>query len=382
MKYIAFFDTDDFQAEHRTVAPAASNVVAYMANVLGQTCHIEIISPTRTLNVKGFYPGRKTSLNERITVIHPPSFGVRTRVGALFSALFVRIWLFFFLISHLKNKEEIIVYHSLAYMTTIKLLKVIKKLRIILEVREIYGDVKSSYDSENSMNYFSRKREYDYFSIADKYIFPTELLNRAVNFEGKPYVIATGIYKMEKKISEKSDDGYIHVVYAGTLVPEKGGAAAAAAAKFLPKNYHVHILGYGSEDMIERIKTIIMMTQKESKATVTYDGLLHGDEFKSFLQTCHIGLATQDPSGVFNDTSFPSKILTYLSNGLEVLSCRIRAVEESPVGEYVHYYEEQSPQAIAAAIQKIQAKHSEVKRFALDELDASLRTEIVKLIET
>lgn len=146
----------------------------------------------------------------------------------------------------------------------------------------------------------------------------------------------------------------IHCVYAGTFDPRKGGASISAeVAEFLPSNYHIHILGFGSDEEIEKIKKIINETEKKSKAKVTYDGLLQGEEYINFIQSCQIGLSTQNPNAQFNMTSFPSKILSYMSNGLRVVSIRIQAVEKSKIGNLIYYYNEYAPESIANAIKSI-----------------------------
>ena len=86
---------------------------------------------------------------------------------------------------------------------------------------------------------------------------------------------------------------------------------------------------------------------------MTYEGCLSGEQYIRFVQKCSIGLSTQKPDARFNDTSFPSKILSYLANGLRVVSIRIRAVEESPISDLVVYYNEQSPELIAKAITSV-----------------------------
>ena len=63
-----------------------------------------------------------------------------------------------------------------------------------------------------------------------------------------------------------------------------------------------------------------------------------------------IGLSTQIPDGVYNDTSFPSKILSYMCNGLNVVAINIKAVNKSAINSYVNFYYEHKPELIAAAI--------------------------------
>lgn len=227
------------------------------------------------------------------------------------------------------------------------LAKKIKNFQLVLEVEEIYQDVA---EFSNIMKYC----EYKFINSADKYIFPTELLNQKLNVNNKPYSIIYGTYWVEEDRKNKFNDGKIHVIYAGTFDPRKGGAlAAVTAAAHLTENYHVHIIGFGSKDdtgmLLDKIDEISELTE----STITYDGLLNGEEYINFLQKCDIGLSTQIPEAAYNETSFPSKILSYMANGLRVVSVRIRAIEMSDVGQAVCYYEKPNPETIANAIKSI-----------------------------
>ena len=246
-----------------------------------------------------------------------------------------------------QNKNcKIIIYHSVELFKLYKYLNRIHK-DFCVEVEEIYSNV--------SQNERRRKKEIYYLQLADKYIFITELLNKIVNIYNKPYIISHGTYNVENDYKKMNfDKSKIHCVYAGTFDPKKGGAIAAVnAAKYLSTNYHIHILGFGSQKEVENIKNEIKIANNESKAIVSYDGLLSGDEYIKFIQSCNIGLSTQNPDGAFNTTSFPSKILSYMSNGLRVVSIRIPAIETSDIGKYMYYYDRQTPEDIANAIMNV-----------------------------
>lgn len=374
MKYIAFYDTEKFKYENRSVAPSALNVVKYMADTMVKSGKdIEIISPSRTLNEKGYYPGRKTVVGNHEILYQPPTFGVKSRIGRYFSALWVRIWLLCFLLRNVKKYEEIIMYHSAAFMNIVKVIKKIKKVKLVMEIREIYGDAKN--------NPKMRKRELKYFDIADGYIFPTVLLNQDINKQEKPFIIATGIYKYEAKENRRSKDNKIHVIYAGTFESSKNGAGNSIdIAEFLDENYHMHILGYGTNEMIENIRRRIAEVSQKTKCTITYDGLKSGKEFNDFLQQCDIGISVQN-AGQYNDTSFPSKIFTYMANGLKVVSNRIPAVEQSAVGDYVIYADVIDPYKIAEQIKNI-GKISKIDNEQLfEELDRKLTEDIFELLK-
>ncbi len=374
MKYIAFCDVEQYKNENRSVAPSASNVVKYMADVLSEKDVVDIISPSRTLNKKGFYKGRTSKISDKVAVIQPPSFGASNPISRAFAVLYTKLWLFLYLLKNLDKNEKVVVYHSLSYMKTITFFKKLKKLSVTLEIREIYSDI-------NKVSENVRTQEQEFFKIADKYIFATGILDEIINTDKKPSLIASGIYKPEKALSKKFDDNKVHVVYAGTLRPEKGGAVSAVKmSAYLPSNYHVHILGYGAQEHIDMIKSLIQETQTDEGATISYDGVLSGDEFLSFLQSCNIGVAIQNMEGAFNNTSFPSKVLTYLSNGLDVLSTDIPAVSKSGVGEILYYCSNNDPKEMASQLLRIDTDNPISKYDTLVNLDSDLRRDIVDFL--
>ena len=232
-----------------------------------------------------------------------------------------------YLKENLTENDKIIIYHSLGYYKLYKWIKKVTKAKILLETEEIYSDV-------GKTRFVTREKEINSFKFADGYIFPTELLDKIVNVDKKPSVIIHGTYRVEKECGKSFGDGLTHIVYAGTFDPRKGGVqAAAAAAEFLPCGYHVHILGFGTENDKKLLLKTIKDVSEKTECKVTFDGLKSGSDYIEFIQSCDIGLSTQNPDAAFNGTSFPSKILSYLSNGLKVVSIKIPAVEESAVGK-------------------------------------------------
>ncbi|MCM1139275.1 MAG: hypothetical protein NC453_11960 [Muribaculum sp.] len=371
MKYIANYDTTNFRDEYRSINLAASNVMEYMSYVFSSIEDVEIISPSRTLANRGFFKSRTIKLKNKISLKLPFTFGVQSKLGRMISIFWTQIWLLWILLFKCKRQELIVVYHSAAIMRILSIAKWLKNLCVILEIREIYSDINANVN---------KKTEQEYFKIADKYIFATQLLNDRINAQNKPYVIAPGIYQSKVNNSPtKWNDGKIHLVYAGNFRRAKGGAIASILiAKYLTPDYVIHILGSGDENSISEIKNLISIQNSKHKANVIFEGLLVGNEFDDFLQKCDIGLSTQDPSGTFNESSFPSKVLTYLGNGLEVISANISAVSTSPVGRYIHYYSKHEPESIAKAIMGI--KELKKSMCVLNTLDDRLHEDIHKLL--
>lgn len=370
IKYLAFYDLDGI--ENRNLTPAGLNKMDYIISVIEKKYDVQIISPAWTHNKK-FYKGKTIKCSTSKTIQTCPTLPY-IPVLKYFSILLSQLWLFIYLILYTKKDEVLLVYHTIGLMYPLYFSKRIKGFKLCLQVEEIYHKV-TKYPS------FINKMEYKIIRLADSYIFPTELLNKKFNPENKAQTIIYGTYQVEEDQGEKFDDEKIHVVYAGTFDPRKGGALAAAAAEFLPDNYHVHIIGFGSNEDKSMLLRKIDEISKATKATITYDGLLRGEEYIQFIQKCQIGLSTQNPDVEFNDTSFPSKILSYMANGLRVVSARIKAIEISAIGNDVYYYDEQNPKDIAEAILSIDFTKSYDSRKIIEKLDNEFAKEINALLK-
>lgn len=380
LKYIAYYSDPD-ETKSRKTAPSADTKADYIISALKNAGYnVKVVSMCYVGQCKKIlkkYPDYTTEKNN--TPIH------------FIPDLTSKLRLFRYITRRLNKKNiekviknecidtdcKIVIYHSLGMYDVIKLLKRHNKA-FTLEVEEIYSDVMTKRKKQN------RKKENFMFSAAESYIFSTELLNKEINTENKLYAVCNGTYTVAESLAKGKifdDKEKIHCVYAGTLDPRKGGAAAAAAAgEFLTEDYHMHILGFGSAAETENMKKLTEQINCKAKATVTYDGLLTGEEYLKFIQSCDIGLSTQDPSADFNGTSFPSKILSYMSNGLRVVSVRIPAIEQSAVGNMLYYYNNQTPEEIATAIMAVDIADGYNGKSVIAELDKCF-TEDIKTLQ-
>ena len=124
----------------------------------------------------------------------------------------------------------------------------------------------------------------------------------------------------------------------------------------------------------------IQELSKVCECGISYDGLLTGEDYIRFLQSCDIGLSTQNPEAAFNATSFPSKILSYMASGLQVDNIRIPAVEGSAVGNRVSYYDRQTPAEIARAILSASKTDLEDPRSTIEGLNRSFIKQMEELL--
>lgn len=375
IKYVAFYDTRNNKVDNRQFGLAAINKIDYICSALVRNDYeVEIISPSWTNNKSGFYKGTKKRIADNITLKTFSSFGGRSRFVRILKYMFSLIQLFFYLLTSTKKDEIVIVYHSVILSLPIRLAKMLKGFNLILEVEEIYQDAQL-------LSNFMKKSEYKIFSSADKYIFATEMLNEKINSTKKPSITIYGAYNVEEVQKGKFDDGKTHIVYAGTFDPRKGGAiAAVTSAKFLSSKYHLHIIGFGTDEQKRELISLINEVSEKSNAKVSYDGLLKGKEYISFLQKCDIGLSTQIPNAVYSDSSFPSKILSYMANGLRVVSVRIKVIELSAINDEVYYYDKQEPKSIAEAIMNIDFSQPYDSRKLISKLDDEFTKNINKFL--
>jgi hypothetical protein len=363
--YIGYY-SDPSGVQDRKTAPAADTKMKYIIESMNKVGYeVEVISfceeNSRDKIIKKYdeYDIEEKNYKLHFFKTYTSKFRIIRVIGRYFTWLSQKKYIQ----KNCIDKEcKIIVYHSLLLLKVLKFLNK-KNKKYILEMEEIYADVIN--------NRKVRQKEIKIAKMANGYIFPTNLLEEEINTEKKPSVIIHGTYKVEKMINKKIFDKEkeIHCVYAGTFDPRKGCVVAATAAEYLPSNYHIHILGFGSNEEVENIKKVIKETKSKSKAKVTYDGLLKGEEYIKFIQNCQIGLSTQNPDAQFNETSFPSKILSYMANGLRVISIKIKAIEESIIGNLVYYYDEQTPQNIANAIKNVNFNDNYDSRKLIIKLD-------------
>ena len=369
--YVSFFDFHDAEIA-REYFPATVNKMAYVYQALQGICaETEIVSVSLPLGMNFYYSGG-TVIKQGVKVHFLPFcllFSHHRLKDRWRSLCFFLYGLF-----HFSSEDVVISYHSPSLTSrALVLLRKIKKLKVILEVEEIYADLLTKFAS------VQLRRETNAFENCDGYIFSTELLSEKINKKNLPSVIIYGTYQKDTQPRIVNDD-MIHVVYAGTFDPRKGCAAAAEAAAYLPKNYMIHICGTGGAEEIKLIKSVID-NLKEEGHNVCYEGLLKGQGYLDLLHRCQIGLSPQDPNAKFNSTSFPSKVLSYMSAGLAVVSINIPAIADSKVGQYITFYDVQTPEEIAKSIMNCDVSQGERNKEVIASLDVEFQRDIRQCIQ-
>ncbi|MBC9785830.1 glycosyltransferase [Heliobacterium chlorum] len=376
IKYVGFYGLTHSESQ-RVASVAALNKMNYISTAMNKAGYdIQIISPSWMSDSTqiNFEKQNKVKINDQTSVVFCPSWKTKSKITRSLKIVFSLLWLAFFLLINAKKNEKILAYHVPWLSIPIRIAKYFRKFELVLEVEEIYQDVMKQpplfIDWENRL-----------LDCGDYYIFSTDLLKARIN-NRKPYLTVNGVYSIEEQLNHPADDGKIHLLYSGIIDSNKKGAYnAIEASRHLPVKYHLHILGFGQSKEIDKLQKMIEEFNQENDCKISYDGLLTGEDYIRYAQACHIGLSTQTMEGNYLETSFPSKILSYLSLGLRVVSCYIEGVSTSKVGDLVTYYYQNAPTEIAKAICSIDIHTVNHSRERLIELDRQFIKSIKALLE-
>jgi len=283
-------------------------------------------------------------------------------------------WVKKYLQKHANSNDLVIAYHSLDYTDELIRLKRRLHFRLIIQDEEIFA---------NSVPHISLKeknRELGSLKNADGFIFASEVLRDAVLLGSKAdNCILYGSYAVSPTPLTKFQDGKIHLVYSGTFDQLKKGADnAIRAMAFLNSSFILHILGSGDSN---RLRALCKETLGDRSSSVIFEGSLVGKTYLSFLSKCDVGLCTQDSQNAFNETSFPSKILSYLSAGLPIVCCQSASILRSSLRSVLYLYEGDDPKDIAQKILDCSRELSNSSRKeTLQKLDESFCQDLSSLV--
>ena len=176
----------------------------------------------------------------------------------------------------------------------------------------------------------------------------------------KEVVPGPGFVSKELPSKPSVPDKEVRFLYAGALDRTRGVDLLLESLEYLPE-YGWHLVIAGQGPLTEHI---IRFTQDPRwRGKVEYHQPLPPttDAFKQMVAASHVGLNCQRTSDPISNMTFPTKIFTYLSAGLLVISSKASSV--APVcGNACLYYEEETPQSLAAAMKEVMANFSVVRR--------------------
>jgi hypothetical protein len=373
VKYVGFYDFPNSDIK-RVSNLAATNKMDYICTAIVRAGYnVEIISPS-WIGDNGeskFQRQSTVKVDDNISVTFCPSWQTNNKISRNIKIVFSLTWLFLYLLFNAKKNEKVLAYHVQWISIPIRMAKFFKRYELILEVEEIYCEV------WNTKSYLS-KMEKKIINAADKYIVASDILKERLN--KKSCIVLYGGYLNNINVFSKKRSDKVELIYAGSIDGTKGGAYnAVEAMHYLPNNYRLSVLGFGNHHDIVKLNNLLDKLSQNAKSC-TYSGIKIGSDYSQYLINCDIALNPQY-QGDYMNTAFPSKILSYLSHNLRVVSTRIKSVEMSSLSSLITFSNDDSPQSIAQAVMSIDINQPYDSKTKIIELDNEFIIDLKRILE-
>ncbi len=347
--YVSYFLNHE-EIKGRKLEVAAQSKIRYIIDSIKIAGYdISVVSTTCTTQNCKFSPEKKLIVDKQETHIYLSALGSMNVFIRKLRRIYMQIQLLVYLIKEVKDNDVVLAYHALSYVSIMKMCKIIKKNRFILEINDLYA---LHFKDLKVMNRI-KKKECTFFDCADGYLLASPYMAELLR-KNKPAVISYGSYKSEQ-CSQKRKSDKIHVVYTGVVENLRNAATLVVnSVLFLSDEYVIHIAGYGTEENINKFVNLCReINEKKGFKAVIYHGLLLGKEFDELLNGCEISLNAH----VYSEEnlwksrfSFPSKIPLNMSYDLYLVSHDMEVISQSPFAEFTTFFKKFEPKAVADAI--------------------------------
>ena len=355
IRYFGFFEEDGsgFDRKHSLSGLSKMHYISHCIVNMGWKVKIISLSWMQAKSKSAIcLPIFRTYEND-IDLLYFPSIRSSNRLLEKINRVLARVMLFVYLLAKVKGEEKIIVYHSQTFSTPLWLARKIKKFHLILEVEEIYGLVWENLHK-------GLKSELRLFGVCDSFICVSDELRRKLIPYGKDVTTLYGAYETIEDTASNVElfhpKKLTKLIYAGSIDRLRSAALLAVEAlEFLDETYCLSIIGAGDQKSLALLRIrISQINQYKGRVACEYLGELRGKEYSKFLRSKDIGLNSQIV-GEYMTTAFPSKIISYLVHGLEVVSSPLSSVVTSKVGAHIEFADSDAPKDLAEAIRKVSA---------------------------
>lgn len=151
--------------------------------------------------------------------------------------------------------------------------------------------------------------------------------------------------------------GPVRFLYSGTLDEARGvDILCDAFSGISASGWELDITGCGPLEV--RVRELVNQYAKTGRK-VRFHGAISQQKYDKLVAQCHVGLNCQQVGDPISDVTFPSKIFSYFSAGLVVLSTRASKVPEI-CGNALLYVNGDSADELAISIKAIIDKPKEV----------------------
>lgn len=374
--YVGAYDKLRNGKQEREYSLAAAKKMDYLCHILtGLGNSVEIVSPAYcNKSGKNKYGQIKEQIEENVVLTLTPTWEANNKISRATRAIYARIWLFTYLLKNCGKKDRVIAYHQYYSAIPVLLARFFKQFHLILEIEEQYSMVWK-------LTKFQKWRENLFLNAKNKKcVVVSELLKERLNI--KDAIISYGSYSYYKgDVRPKGLNEDKLLVYTGSIDKVKGSAfTAIETMKYLPSNYKLEISGPVTERDKKEFESLIYSVNKQyGRNKVVYRGVLNDDQYQELLLNADIALNPQS-DGEFGNYLFPSKILTYLSYGLPVVSTKGASIVVSKLANVITFADDFTPASVAKAIKNIKFYSPEYYMNVVRKLDSDTKQAFYQML--
>jgi len=167
--------------------------------------------------------------------------------------------------------------------------------------------------------------------------------------ESVPTELVPGFYVPSGARASTAPMPPVRFLYTGSLDSARGVKMLLEALAYLPESgWRLDITGSGP--LSPKVKALA--DEPRWRDRVAFHGVLERDAFQTLVAQAHIGLNCQLSGDPISSVTFPSKIFSYLSAGLIVLSSRASEVP-AICKEACIYFDEETPASLAEKMKTV-----------------------------
>jgi hypothetical protein len=381
IRYIGLYDLQN-SAGKRVCCLAAVHKMNYIASAICRSGYnVEIVSPSWMKNDSEiqFEKLKTLRVDDGITATFCPSWSSKTRLTTNIKISFSLFWLFIYLLKNVKRNEKVLVYHVQWLSLPIRLAKFFKRFKLILEVEEIYYD---GWSSSKTLRSWEKKL----INTADFYLYVSEKLKTKLANQEKFGIVVSGSYINSSGIDTyKKEDlsNCVNLIYAGGIGNLKGAAVNAVKTMYhLDDKFFLNIIGFGSYKDVELLNNEIdKLNNVKGKEVCKYHGTVADEEYPKYLLESDIAINYQN-HGDYITYSFPSKIVSFLSYNLRVVSTPLDNIKSSSLASCINFSDDFSMESFAETVSSVDLSMEYDSKSQIQELDENFVKDIGKLLST
>ena len=167
---------------------------------------------------------------------------------------------------------------------------------------------------------------------------------------------------VSSRVNTLGKDKPVHIILTGGIHYSKGGDLLVKAMTYIQTPCVVSV--YGNCNLDEPLKRLI--AQVPARHEFHFNGYMeHAQLIQTLDREADILINTTRSMGVGAQAAgFPFKMMEYASTGRPIVSSEIGKLDEA-YNRHITYYESESPEAIAAAVEEVIAHYDEKVQLAL-----------------